>query len=473
MISPLAASYKRYFVGLSLVLVSALFAACDSGPPVDTPTDITRQNAPTPSWTDLQFHVTRGNTGVPVEGATISLYLDNSSTAQAPTPCANADSVSGQNCWLTTDANGNANVFVPTGNGVGYLPRLVPPSWTSLVNDVVPPLASPDFGTVANDLGALTCGRRNPEPFTPGKFDQCFRNLYLTPRGNTQSVDLELPITTRTVDVKNLNGSSVSGGVAAYLVEALQAPLPWQSDLSAKGLKAGFLRYYAPASNQTHLPGGPGYIEVYGTSSDGFEIAGTQTVTTGDVTVETSPVICANGDPQQVSQYRLTKNFKSPFTFTDAIWAFAAKRGASEPLEKDLTTTVLVLKFQTTAAFTLDISQRNRTANGTNTASATIQCDASGHCDTAGASINVPGNANPMQPFLYQPKNGKIFWVVKNLDPTTDSEWSAKASNGTGVLEQLPKASKSNASSAFLPWSKVLSPCDVNFSFDGGWGCNL
>jgi hypothetical protein len=442
---------------LAPVLAIAAFAvACDRPSQVLSPSnEISRQAAVT-GMTTVQFNVTRADNGAPVPGATVSVYL---TSTDAPT-------------WLTTDGAGTAQIDLPTGSRIGYLARLLPPEWTNLAGGVMPPLDPGTFTTpLYSDLSALVCARNNASvEFTPGRFSQCVSNLFLTLRGPTETVNLPLPVTnSRSVTVKDLNGNTVSSGVHAYLIEALQAPMPWQT-LPA-GVKAGFLRYYGPAPS--NLPGAAGYIEVYGSSPDGFEIAGTQLVTAGTTgaTVETSPVICAN-DVDNVLYSVSVPPKNQPFSFTEAKWAYGAVRGATAALDKDLTTTVVVLEFsQTSGTATIDVSQRMRTANGTLTASASVQCTA-GVCNVAGAILSAPGSSNPLVPHLYQPKAGKLFWVVNGVEPTADSEWSAKGTSGN-VVDQIPNPSKKNASSAFAPFSKAFIFCDPDKSFDGGWGCSI
>ena len=148
-------------------------------------------------------------------------------------------------------------------------------------------------------------------------------------------------------------------------------------------------------------------------------------------------------------------------------------RDPSAALVKDLTTTAVVLKFaQVGGPFTVTISQRMRTSNGTKTAGVTVQCT-NGDCDVDNAVYSTPGSGNSMDPHLYQPLPGKLLFVVQGLNPAAVSEWSAKAQSGTTQLDQIPTPTKRNASSAFALFSKGFTFCDPDFSFDGGWGCSI
>lgn len=463
-------SPKRNHALIAVMLaVTALVSACDRPSDVAAPDGVTPQLDHGGSHTNVQFKVTRADDGEPVENATISIYLDETS---APT-------------WLTTDEFGLASISAPTGVGIGYLARLHPPDWyeTNQVPLVAPPLDPGLLTTVDfDDLGALTCGRRGPVQFTPGLWSNCLNNRYFIPRGPTELVELSLPVLgARGATVKDPSGNS--SGAFVYLITDLeQYTVPWLSNLPA-GVKPGFLRFYGATGSNFKVPKAKGVLEAYGSVGD-IEFAGTALVEPGDETavIETSPVVCANGEDENVV-YTLTRAAtNAEFSFTGgtepaALWAYAAKRGTSEALDKDLTTTVIVLKFaQFGGPATVDISQRHRVGSGTQTASVSVSCT-NGICDVANAVYSVPGAGNLMKPQLFQPKAGKLFLVVEGLDPTADSEWSAKATKLSGKkvvqLDQLPDPSKSTASSANLPFSKAFSFCDVNFSFDGGWGCGI
>ena len=449
-------------------------AACERTGPVAAPgvEKVTGEYAAA-GLTTLRFEVSRQGLGTPVENATISVYLNPNATT-APTLCTYDQVVTAtQNCWLLTDPNGIAQIQVPNGSDVGYLARVLPPEWlTQLTSVIVPPLSPGGLLTsVANDVGPLTCGPTGPVNFSPSALVQCVNNQYVTANGATEVVQLAMPtVTPRTVIVNDLQGNPTTG-VTTYLVEELPQAFPWQQ-LPA-GVKPGFLSFYTPSGND--IPGHGGHLEVYGSSPDGFEIAGTLLVAPGSntTTVETSSVICANGTENVA--YSLTKPVTNPeFSFTDALWAYNAKRGGtSAALVKDLTTTSLVLKFaQTGGPVTVNINQRLRVGGTTRTAGVSVLCT-NGDCDVANASYSTPGGGNPLQPHLYQPKPGKLLWVVEGVDPNGASEWTAKASKGTKGVDQIPVPSRSNASSAYAPFSKAFTFCDPDFSFDGGWGGSI
>ena len=467
--SPLSAR-RSVWPAVFALLATTFAAGCERTSRVVSPADeLTPQANNVTSLTNLEFRAFRQGDGTRVQYATISVYLDPDATTP-PTVCSSGEVVIDRNCWLITDANGKANIQVPTGVGVAYLARVLPPEWLNFAGLVVPPLDPGTFTSVPNDLGALTCNTAGgPIGFTPGRFQQCLDNLYLIPTGTTKVVELALPVAQRCVSVLGLNGAPVTNGVYTYLVDELQQAFGWQS--LPQGVKAGLLHFFGPAGSC--VPGGGGFLEIYG-EQDGFEIAGTQQVGAGTnpVTVETNPVICANGT--QNIDYSITRApTNTLFSFTDAKYAFAAARGNSAALDKDLTTTVLVLKFtQNGGPFTVSINQRHRTAAGTHTATASFNCT-NGVCDIANALVNVPGSNNPMVPHLYHPKPGKLIWVVQGLNPAAVSEWAAKAQNGSSLIEQIPVSSKRDASSAFKVFSKGFTFCHPDFSFDGGWGCSI
>ena len=461
---------------LCLVAVAAVgLVACERTGPVAAPgvEKVTREYS-SAGLTTLRFEVFRQGAGTPVQNATISVYLNPNATT-APTLCTNNQVVSAtQNCWLLTNASGNAQIQVPNGAAVGYLVRVLPPEWlTQLTSVIVPPLSpGGPLTNVPNDLGSLTCGPTGPVDFSPSALVQCVNNQYLTANGASEVVLLSLPtVTPRQVVVNDLQGNPVTTGVTTYLVEELPQAFPWQN--LPPGVKPGFLSFYTPSGND--IPGHGGHLEVYGSSPDGFEIAGTQLITPGSTstTVETSSVICANGTENVA--YSLSKTPTNPeFSFTDALWAYNAKRGGtSSALVKDLTITSLVLKFaQTGGPVTVTISQRLRTGSTTRTAGVSVRCT-NGDCDIANATYSTPGGGNPLQPHLYQPKPGKLLWVVEGVAENGTSEWTAKASKGTKGVDQIPVPSRSNASSAYALFSKAFTFCDPDFSFDGGWGCSI
>ena len=449
-------------------------AACERTGPVAAPNAVeaVRQNS-SAALTTLRFEVYRQSTGLPIQNATISVYLNPNATTP-PTLCQENQVVSTtQNCWLLTDATGHAQIQVPNGTPVGYLVRVLPPEWLTQLTSVIVPPVTPggSLTNVPNDLGAVTCGPTGVIPFSPSALVHCVNNQYLTANGNSEVVLAALPtVTPRTVIVNDLQGNPVSNGVHTYLIEELPQAFPWMN-LPA-GVKPGFLSFYNPAGNP--IPGHGGHLEVYGESPDGFEIAGTLEVTPGSTptTVETSSVICANGTENVA--YTINRLPTNPaFTFTNAIWAYNAKRSPTAALAKDLTTTTLVLKFaQAGGPVTVNINQRMRTSSNTRTASVSVQCT-DGDCDVANATFSTPGGGNPMQPHLYQPKPGKLLFVVEGIDPNAVSEWTAKASKGTKGVDQLPVPSRGNASSAYALFSKAFTFCDPDFSFDGGWGCSI
>lgn len=465
--------------------VVAFVAACDRPAEVAAPSDLTPQMAPGGQTTTVRFVVTRADaptTGVP--NATVSVYFNNTQT-DPMIPCEDVPIGTFANCWLTTAADGTAQIEAPSGQGIGYLGRVLPVEWDDDANGVWPPASPPAGGAsqANNDLGALTCGTNGPVTANAGSLKVCVANLYLEPHGNVEEVDLPLPVlNARAVVVKDLNGNTVSDNtVFSYLIEPLEpeeGTFPWLS-LPA-GVEPGFLRFYGQAGGS--VPQANGHVEVYGKSAKGFDIAGTQTVLAGatSVNVDVSPVICAN-DLLDASLYSFSRPATNPeFSFTSGKWAFGATRPETGPaLTRDLTTSVVALQFvqTTTATVTVSISQRLRTAGGTNTASGIAYCTSTG-C-TVGAT-NAPGAGNPMIPSLfYQTSSGKLFWVVQGLpnDINAVSEWSAKATKQVGnkavQLDQWPVASKNTASAAFQAFSTLYTFCDPDFSFDGGWGCGI
>jgi hypothetical protein len=450
---------------LAFVLLAGLVAACDQMP---SPSDIKPQLAPGGNTVNVQFQVTRADDATPVANATVSVYLTDES---APVFCPDGATVPNQNCWLTTDANGVASINVPNNSNLGYLVRSVSPEWTSLATQVIPPLVTPTLTGVDNDLGAITCGNSGPVQVTPGSLKNCVDNLYVDLTGSDEVIPIALPVLpSRSVQIKNLNGTVVGG--TAYLIEELPTQLPWQDLLP--GQKAGFLRYVGDGSA---LPGANGYVEVYAATPEGFEIAGTSiTDGTSNTVVETNPVICANPTGQPNVQYTANATLTNPaFSFIKTSWAYAAKRGndlLNEPaLIKDLTTTAVVVEFTQPGggSVSVEFSQRVRKGGTTQTASGTVTC-VGGVC--TGPVYATPGSNNPLTPLIFQPKPGKLFFVVKNVDPNASSELSVKAS-GQGVQMQLPESSKNNATSAFFLFSKGFTFCDPDFSFDGVWGCEV
>jgi hypothetical protein len=476
---------KLTFLPTLLCSAIALIAACDRPSEVAAPGDLTPQMAPGGQTTTVRFVVTRADaptTGVP--DATVSVYFSNTQT-DPMVPCEDVPAGTFSNCWLTTGLDGTAQIEAPSGQGLGYLARPLPAEWNdfaNVANGVWPPASPPSGGAnqANNDLGALTCGTNGPVQANAGSLQVCVANLYVNPHGNVEEIDLPLPVlNARAVVVKDLNGNTVSDNtVFSYLIEPLNGTFPWQS-LPA-GVEPGFLRFYGQAGGS--VPQANGHVEVYGKSANGFDIAGTETVVAGVTTVivDASPVICANGILDE-ALYSFSRAATNPeFSFTSGKWAFGATRpetGAA--LDRDLTTSVVVLQFanNTSDPVTVSISQRLRTAGGTNTASGTAVCN-SGGC-TVGAT-SAPGAGNPMTPSMYyQTSSGKLFWVVQGLpnDVNAVSEWSAKATKQSGKkvvqLDQWPVASKSNASSAFQVFSTQFTFCDPDFSFDGGWGCGI
>jgi hypothetical protein len=85
----------------------------------------------------------------------------------------------------------------------------------------------------------------------------------------------------------------------------------------------------------------------------------------------------------------------------------------------------------------------------------------------------MPGASNPLQAKIYQPRAGKLFWVVQGIDSGADSEWAVKAQKGGFGSDQLPVASKNKNSAAYLLFSKGFTFCDPDFSFDGSYACDI
>ena len=173
------------------------------------------------------------------------------------------------------------------------------------------------------------------------------------------------------------------------------------------------------------------------------------------------------------------------FHFPNGKWVYGAVRdpNSANPLDPNLTTTVVVLETAqtTTSPVTVSLSQRFRPSTGsTYTASATAVCTLAG-CQVV--STSAPGSGNPMLPTLtYDAVSKRLIWIVTGLnDPAGISEWSVKATrqqgNRTIVLDQWPLPSKSSASSAFQIFSDALKTayCDPRpeWSYDKSWGMGM
>ena len=478
MLSPIRG---RYF--LPAALFALALASCERPSELSSPS-LKRQMA-TGDLATVRFVVTRADNAAPVAGATVSVWFNNTQTNDMVACGAAAP---GQNCWLTTDANGVADVATVEGATIGYLARFAE-NWVQQANDVWPP-ATPPATTGANaDLGALTCARNAPVVANAGTIQTCFTNLYLTPRKSLVQVDLALPVVqSQNVTIVDLDAQVINTAVYAHLIEALpQGVFPWLNDLPSQVLP-GFLRYYGPGDVAT-LPKIPGVLEVYGKSSKGYDVAASGLIGTGGATLTALPVVCTNPN-LPLAEYTLdgamaNRPQNSEFNFPDGKWVFGAQRvlGSANALEPNLTTTVVALEtFQTTAAtVTVDFSQRFRpSAGSTWTASGTATCTLAG-CTVV--SVNSPGAGNPMNPTLsYEPGTKRLFWVVTGLnDPLGASEWSVKATRQQGsrtiVLDQWPNPSKKTASSAFQLFSDALKTafCDprAEWSYDGSWGCGV
>ena len=203
-------------VSLLMIAAAGISAGCERPGPVATPAadEFVRQNSAAGN-TNLVFSVFRQGVGTPIQYATISVYLNPNATTP-PTVCSNGEFVTGRNCWLVTDANGKANIVVPSGTNFGYLVRVLPPEWLNLTGLVVPPLTPGNALTaVANDLGSATCGTTGAAiSFSPNALVQCINNLYASANGTTKNQEVGLQtVTPRGVVVNDLQGNPVTTGV--------------------------------------------------------------------------------------------------------------------------------------------------------------------------------------------------------------------------------------------------------------------
>lgn len=470
---------------LAAAFLAMAFTACDRPSDLSSP-GLDRQMA-TGDITTLRFVVTRADNGLPVPGTTVSVWFNNTQTNDM-VPCDAPGRQPADNCWLTTDANGIAEISAVEGSGVGYLARYSD-NWLSQANEIWPPAVPPATNGGNADLGALTCGRTAPVPANAGTIQTCFTQLYLRPR-NVEVVQLALPhVDTQPITVLDPDGQIINSGlVYSHLVEALPEGLfPWLNDLPAQTFP-GMLRYYAPGL-QTSLPKVAGELEVYGKSSNGYDVAASVDIGTDGATVTAFPVVCTS-ESLSLDLYTLNgaapgRRLNSEFHFPDGKWVYGAVRdpNSANPLDPNLTTTVVVLETAqtTTSPVTVSLSQRFRPSTGsTYTASATAVCTP-GDCQVV--STSAPGAGNPMVPTLtYDAVSKRLIWIVTGLnDPAGISEWSVKATrqqgNRTIVLDQWPLPSKSSASSAFQIFSDALKTayCDPRpeWSYDKSWGMGM